>query len=197
MAGLSRMRRRGRPTRAEAEEAVRTLISWAGDDVTRESLEDTPKRFIKAYEFFFSGYEQEPQEILSRTFQDLKGYTDIILLKGIEVHSHCEHHIVPVVGYAHVAYVPQDKVVGLSKLARVVEVYARRLQSQERMTRQICEAIWDALEPKGVAVMVEAAHFCMTMRGIQKPNARAVTCERRGVFEEKCYEERFLEMIKS
>ena len=176
---------------------MRTLIAWVGDRADRESLRDTPKRFIKAYESFFSGYKQDPRKILARTFKDLKDYQDIILLKNISIHSHCEHHIVPVVGRAHVAYVPREKVVGLSKLARVVDVYARRLQSQERMTRQICNAIWDSLKPRGVAVMLEAAHFCMTMRGIQKSEAQAVTCEMRGLFEEKCYHDRFMEMLRS
>ncbi|PLX34872.1 MAG: GTP cyclohydrolase I FolE [Hyphomicrobiales bacterium] len=170
------------PSRDEAEQAVRTLIAWAGDDPTREGLRDTPKRVVNAYREFFSGYEQDPHAVLSRTFKDVGGYDDIVLLRNIEMHSHCEHHIVPFIGKAHIAYLPDENVVGISKLARVVEIYARRMQTQETMTAQIAGSIEKSLKPKGVAVMLDAVHQCMSMRGIQKPDVSTITTQFTGVF---------------
>jgi len=156
------------PTQQQAEDAVRTLIRWAGDDPTREGLLDTPKRVAKAYGEFFAGYTIDPREILNRTFKEVEGYDELIVLRDIEFESHCEHHMVPFTGKAHVAYLPNLKVVGISKLARLVDAYARRLQIQEKMTAQIANALNDVLQPKGVAVVVEAVHQCMTSRGVHK-----------------------------
>jgi GTP cyclohydrolase I len=147
-----------RPSRDEAEEAVRTLIAWAGDDPSRDGLQDTPKRVVNAYREFFQGYEQSPEDVLARTFEENAGYDDIVMLRDIDINSHCEHHMIPFIGKAHVAYYPTDRVVGISKLARVVEIYARRLQTQETMTAQIATTIDDVLQPKGAAVMIEAVH---------------------------------------
>ena len=171
-----------RPSREEAEAAVRTLIAWAGDDPAREGLLETPKRVVKAYEELFSGYTLKAPEVLSKVFREVEGYDDLVLVKDIPFHSHCEHHMVPFVGKAHIAYFPQDGVVGLSKLARVVDVFARRLQTQETMTAQITQAIADALSPRGIAVMIEAEHMCMSMRGIQKQGASTTTCQFTGIF---------------
>ena len=171
-----------RPSRAEAEAAVRTLLSWAGDDVSREGLVDTPKRVARAFEEWFSGYQVDPYEFMSRTFEEVNGYDEIVALTHIDFNSHCEHHMAPIIGKAHVAYLPRDKVVGISKLARVVDAYAHRLQVQEKLTAQIAECISTVLEPRGVAVVVEAAHECMTTRGIGKRNISMVTSQMLGVF---------------
>lgn len=186
-----------RPSREEAEAAVRTLISWAGDDPTREGLVDTPKRVAKAYEEFFKGYNEDALEILSRTFEDVDGYDDMVMLRGIDMHSHCEHHMVPIIGKVHVAYVPCEKVVGISKLARIVETFAKRLQTQETMTAQIASVIEEGLTPRGIALMVEAEHQCMSMRGVHKPNVATITTRFTGVFQEDAdLRGRFLGMIK-
>jgi len=155
-------------SKEEAEEAVRTLIKWAGDDPDREGLKETPKRVVNAYNEFFSGYNASPEKELSKTFDDVKGYNDIVMLRNIEIHSHCEHHMVPIIGKVHLAYLPTKTVVGISKLARVVDIFARRLQTQETMTQQIADTIYNSLKPKGVAIYVEAFHQCMTTRGIMK-----------------------------
>ncbi len=171
-----------RPSREEAEEAVRTLIAWAGDDPMREGLLDTPKRVVKAYQEFFAGYEMDPIAELSRTFEDVQGYDDIVMLKDIDVESHCEHHMVPILGKAHVAYMPTQAVVGISKIARVVEIFCKRLQTQETMTQQICDAISECLTPMGVAVLIDAKHQCMTTRGVHHPNVSTITTQFTGVF---------------
>lgn len=171
-----------RPSREEAEAAVRTLLRWTGDDPEREGLLDTPKRVVRAYEEFFSGYADDPTEMLSRTFEETEGYDEMVLLRGISFESHCEHHMVPVIGTAHVAYLPNQRVVGISKLARVVETFAKRLQIQEKMTAQIAGAIQDALEPRGVAVVVSAQHQCMTTRGVKKHGVDMVTSRMLGAF---------------
>lgn len=171
-----------RPTRREAEEAVRVLLGWTGDDVEREGLVDTPKRVARAFEEWFSGYAVDPYEFLSRTFKEVNGYDEIVALTNIDFNSHCEHHIAPIIGRAHVAYLPRDKVVGISKLARVVDAYARRLQVQEKLTAQIAECISTVLEPRGVAVVIEGAHECMTTRGIGKRNVSMVTSQMLGIF---------------
>lgn len=184
------------PSREEAEEAVRTLIAWAGDDPSREGLKDTPKRVVNAYREFFSGYEQDADAALARTFKDVGGYDDIVLLRNIEMHSHCEHHIVPFIGKAHIAYLPDEKVVGISKLARVVEIYARRMQTQETMTAQVAGSIERALKPKGVAVMLDAVHQCMSMRGIQKPDVSTITTQFTGVFKtDPVMQARFMKLV--
>lgn len=172
----------GRPSRAEAEAAVRTLIQWAGDDPSREGLVDTPDRVVRSYEEFFAGYEIDPMEMLRRTFEETDGYDEMVLLRDIRLESHCEHHMVPIIGKVHVAYLPANRVVGISKLARVVEVYARRLQIQEKLTAQIANTIQEVLQPRGVAVIIEAAHQCMTTRGIHKPGVTMVTSRMLGVF---------------
>ena len=173
-----------RPTREEAEQAVRTLIRWAGDDPTREGLLDTPTRVVRSYEEFFSGYLEDPAQILSRTFSEVNGYDELIVLNDIRFESHCEHHIAPIIGKAHVGYLPDKRVVGISKLARLVEVYAKRLQIQEKMTVQIADTLRDVLQPKGVAVVIEAAHQCMTTRGVHKPGVTLVTSRMLGAFRE-------------
>lgn len=172
----------GRPTREEAEEAIRTLLRWAGEDPTREGLIDTPARVARAYEEFFSGYEVDPVALLERTFEETDGYDEIVLLRDIRLESHCEHHMVPIIGRAHVAYLPHRRVVGISKLARVVDAYARRLQIQEKLTAQIASTIQQVLEPRGVAVVIEAAHQCMTTRGVHKPGVTMVTSRMLGAF---------------
>ena len=169
-------------SRNEAEAAVRKLIQWAGDDPNREGLLDTPKRVTKAFEEFFSGYAIDPTDYLSRTFEETDGYDEMIVLRDIAFISHCEHHILPVVGKAHVSYLPDKRVVGISKLARVVEAFAKRLQIQERMTAQIANAIEDALQPRGIAVVIEAEHQCMTTRGVMKPGVSMVTSRMLGAF---------------
>jgi GTP cyclohydrolase I len=186
-----------RPTREEAEAAVRVLLRWAGDDPTREGLLDTPKRVVKAYEELFKGYRQSADDHLSTIFEEVEGYDDMVLVKDIPFASHCEHHMVPFVGKAHIAYFPLDGVVGLSKLARVVEVYARRLQTQETMTAQITEAIDTALKPRGIAVLIEAEHMCMSMRGVQKQGASTITTQFTGVFRDDPAEQaRFFQMVR-
>ena len=171
-----------KPSREEAMEAVKTLISWAGDDPSREGLIDTPKRVVKAYEEFFAGYKKDPADVLGKTFEDVKGYDDIVFLRDINIETHCEHHMVPILGKAHVAYLPKNKVVGISKLARVVEIFAKRLQTQETMTMQIINTIDDILEPYGSAIMIDAKHQCMTTRGINKPNVSTITTKFSGLF---------------
>jgi|TARA_B100001996_G_scaffold5481_1_gene4633 GTP cyclohydrolase I len=171
-----------KPTRKEAEDAVRTLISWAGDDPEREGLIETPKRVVKSYEEFYDGYGQDPAEILSKVFEEIEGYDEIVLVKDILLESHCEHHMVPILGKAHVAYLPDKRVVGLSKLARVVDLFAKRLQTQETMTAQIADTINDVLKPKGVAVVIDAEHQCMSSRGVSKKGTSTVTSRMLGAF---------------
>jgi GTP cyclohydrolase I len=171
-----------RPTRDQAMEAVRTLIRWAGDDPTREGLLGTPDRVVRAYGEFFGGYEEDPVQLLHRTFEEISGYDEIVLLKDIRFESHCEHHMLPIIGKAHVAYLPSNRVVGISKLARLVDVYAKRLQIQEKMTAQVANTIDEVLRPKGVAVVIEAAHQCMTTRGVHKAGVTMVTSRMLGVF---------------
>ncbi|MEI8393603.1 MAG: GTP cyclohydrolase I FolE [Rhodospirillaceae bacterium] len=187
-----------RPSRAEAEEAVRTLLRWAGDDPEREGLRGTPDRVARAYEEFFAGYLVDPVELLARTFEETDGYDEMVVLKDIRVESHCEHHMVPIIGRAHVAYLPHRRVVGISKLARVVDVYARRLQIQEKMTAQIANTIEQVLQPEGVAVVIEASHQCMTTRGVHKPGVTMVTSRMLGAFRDNPSTRReFLNMIGS
>jgi GTP cyclohydrolase IA len=171
-----------RPTREEAERAVHTLLRWAGDDPSREGLADTPARVARAFEDWFSGYAQDPQEYLARTFEEVSGYDDMVILRDIRFESHCEHHLAPIIGRAHVGYLPNNKVVGISKLARVVDAFARRLQVQEKMNAQIAQCIQNVLEPKGVAVVIEAAHQCMTTRGVHKSGVTMVTSTMLGDF---------------
>ena len=173
---------REKPSEEQAKEAVRTLIAWAGDDPNREGLLETPKRVIKAYNEFFSGYNDNPDKILSKTFEEVAGYDEMVVIKDIRLESHCEHHMVPILGNAHVAYIPDKRVVGISKLARIVDTYAKRLQTQETMTAQIAACIQRVLLPKGVAVVVDAAHQCMTTRGVQKSTASTVTSRMLGLF---------------
>ncbi|SFZ83393.1 GTP cyclohydrolase I [Devosia enhydra] len=185
-----------RPSQAEAEAAVRTLIAWAGDDPEREGLLDTPRRVAKAYKELYGGYGQNPREVLERTFKEVGGYDDIVLVRDIPFHSHCEHHMVPFVGKAHIAYLPHDGVVGLSKLARVVEVFARRLQTQENLTAQIIDAINETLNPRGAAVMLEAEHMCMTMRGVHTHGVSTLTHRFTGVFaEDRNEQDRFYALV--
>jgi len=186
-----------RPTKAEAEAAVRTLISWAGDNPNREGLLDTPARVVRSYAEFFSGYAEDPNEILSRTFEEVEGYDDWIMLRDIRLESHCEHHMLPIIGVAHIAYIPEGRVVGISKLARVVEVFAKRLQTQETLTAQIASAIHDGLQAVGVAVLIEARHECMTTRGVHKPDVDMITSRMTGAFKtDPRLEERFLNMLR-
>jgi len=185
-----------KPTREEAEDAVRTLIAWAGDDPAREGLLETPRRVTKAFGEFFSGYGESPKAILSKTFKEVGGYDDIVLVRDIPFSSHCEHHMVPFIGKAHIAYLPHDGVVGISKLARLVELFSRRLQVQEVMTAQIIDAINEHLNPRGAAVLLEAEHMCMSMRGVRAHGALTVTQRFTGVFaEEKAEQDRFFQMI--
>ncbi|MGI9464383.1 MAG: GTP cyclohydrolase I FolE [Aestuariivirgaceae bacterium] len=187
-----------RPSEDEAMAAVRTLIAWAGDDPDREGLLDTPKRVVKAYREFYDGYDDSPLEALSRTFEDVGGYDDIVMLRDIEFSSHCEHHMVPFVGRAHVAYLPTEQVVGISKLARVVEIFAQRLQTQETMTAQIAQSIDEALQPRGAAVMIEAVHMCMSMRGVKKRNVATITTQFTGDFKlEPAWQARFMELVRA
>ena len=171
-----------RPTRQQAEDAVRTLLLWAGEDIRREGLVDTPKRVARAYEDWFSGYDADPVGFLARTFEEVEGYDEMIVLRDIEFESHCEHHMAPIIGRAHVGYLPNNKVVGISKLARVVEAFARRFQVQEKMTAQIANCICEVLSPKGVGVVIEAAHQCMTTRGVHKTDVTMVTSQMLGTF---------------
>ncbi len=173
-----------RPSRKEAESAVRTLLAWAGDNPDREGLKDTPKRVVKAFDEWFSGYDADPEAALARTFEEVSGYDDIVMLRDIDVESHCEHHMAPFLGRAHIAYLPSDRVVGISKIARVVEIYAKRLQTQETMTAQIAEAIDKALNARGVAVMIDAVHQCMTTRGVHHPNVGTITTRFTGAFKD-------------
>ena len=173
-----------KPSREEAEEAVRTLISWAGDNPEREGLIETPKRVVKSYEEFYQGYDQNPDEILSKVFEEIEGYDEIVLVKDIPLHSHCEHHMVPIIGKAHVAYLPDQRVVGLSKLARVVDLFGKRLQTQETMTAQIADTINDVLKPRGVAVIIDAEHQCMSSRGVSKHGASTIKSRMLGVLRE-------------
>jgi len=187
-----------RPTRGEAEQAVETLIRWAGDNPRREGLLGTPARVVNAYDSFFSGYGQDPVELLQRTFEEIDGYDEMVLLREIRFESHCEHHMLPIIGRAHVAYLPKKRVVGISKLARVVETYARRLQIQEKMTAQIANSINEVLEPQGVAVVIEAEHQCMTTRGVHKPGVAMVTSSMLGRFRSDARSRReFLALIGS
>ena len=187
-----------RPTREEAMEAVKTMLAWAGDDPTREGLLETPKRVVKAYEEFFSGYNMDPDEILNKTFEEVAGYDEMIIIKDIRLESHCEHHMVPILGKAHLAYIPNNRVVGISKLARIVDVYGKRIQTQETMTAQIANSIQRVLDPKGVAVVIDAGHQCMTTRGIHKTNATTITSQMLGIFRSD-YRTRseFMNLIKS
>ena len=182
-----------RPSMEEAMDAVRTLIAWAGDDPQREGLLDTPKRVVKAYKEWFAGYDEDPVTYLSRTFDDVQGYDDIVMLKNIDVESHCEHHMAPFLGKAFVAYMPTQAVVGISKLARVVEIFSKRLQTQETMTAQICDAITDSLAPMGVAVLIDAEHQCMSTRGVHHKDVTTITTQFTGVFKtDKDLRNRFL-----
>jgi GTP cyclohydrolase I len=186
-----------RPTREQAEEAVRTLIAYIGDDPNREGVRDTPKRVIGAYEELYRGYRESPAETLERQFSETGSYDDLVLVRDISFNSFCEHHMMPFTGKAHVAYMPVDKVVGLSKLARLVDVYARRLQTQEHMNSQVATAIEEILKPRGVAVMIEAEHTCMSLRGVEKPGALTVTTQFRGVFRDDPNEQlRFISMVR-
>jgi GTP cyclohydrolase I len=171
-----------RPSRDEAEEAIRTLLRWAGDDPSREGLRDTPERVARAYEDWFSGYNEDPEEYLARTFEEVEGYDDMIVLRDIRFESHCEHHMAPIIGRVHVGYLPTSKVVGISKLARVVEAFSRRFQVQEKMNAQIARCIQNVLEPKGVGVVIHGEHQCMTTRGVHKPGVSMVTSSMLGEF---------------
>lgn len=187
-----------RPSREEAEAAVRVLLRWTGDDPDREGLRDTPRRVVKAYEELFAGYRSDPFDVLDRVFSEVAGYDDMVLVRDIEFASHCEHHMVPFVGKAHIAYFPTDGVVGLSKLARLVDIYARRLQTQETMNAQIIQALEESLHPRGAAVMLEAEHMCMSMRGVQKHGASTVTLRFTGLFrDDPAAQARFLTLLRA
>ncbi len=180
----------------KAEEAIKTIIEWVGEDPEREGLKSTPRRVIKAYKEYFQGYKQDPAEYLTKTFTEVEGYDDMVIEKNISIRSHCEHHIAPIIGVAHVAYIPSKKVVGLSKLARVVETFSKRLQTQERLTMQIAKTIMDVLQPRGVAVTINAAHQCMTNRGIKKENTTTITNNFLGVFKDDLsFQNRYLRYI--
>ncbi len=186
-----------RPSREEVEAAVRTLVRWTGDDPERDGLRDTPKRVTKAFEEYFRGYNEDPEQILSTTFEETEGYDEMIVLRGIRFESHCEHHMAPIIGRAWIAYIPSGRVVGISKLARIVEVYAKRLQIQEKMTAQIANAINTVLQPQGVAVVLKAEHFCMTARGIMKPGTDLVTSRMLGCFRDNAVtRQEFLSIIE-
>lgn len=182
MSSKKQSRKPRKPSRKQAEEAIHTLLLWAGDDPSREGLLDTPKRVARAYEDWFSGYKDDPVEFMKRTFEEVDGYDEMIVLRDIEFESHCEHHMAPIIGHAHVGYLPKNKIVGISKLARVVEAFARRFQVQEKMTAQVANCVADVLNPKGVGVVIEAAHQCMTTRGIHKTNVSMVTSTMLGTF---------------
>ena len=171
-----------KPSREEAEQAVEVLLRWAGDNPLREGLLDTPARVVRAYEEFFAGYLEDPEKMLERTFEEVEGYDDMVMLRDVAVQSHCEHHLVPILGKAHIAYLPDKRVVGISKLARVLDSYSKRLQTQETMTSQISNAIQSALKPKGVAILIDAQHQCMTTRGVKKPNVSMITTQFTGEF---------------
>ncbi len=186
-----------RPSREAAMEAVRVLIAWAGDNPEREGLKDTPRRVVDAYNEWFRGYDLDPAKELSRVFEDVSGYDDMVILREIDVESHCEHHMAPFLGTAHVAYLPTDKVVGISKLVKVVEIFAKRLQTQETMTAQIAEAIDSALKARGTAVMIDAVHQCMSTRGVHHPNVSTITTQFTGEFKTNpALQDRFLRLIK-
>ena len=183
-------------TDKEAEEAFRTILSWMGEDPNREGLLETPKRVVKAFKEYFKGYQEDPNQVLDKTFGDVEGYDDMVVQKNISVQSHCEHHMAPIIGKAHVAYIPKKRVVGLSKLARVVEVFSKRLQTQERLTMQIANTLMESLDAKGVAVTIDSTHQCMTMRGIKKEQASTVTNYYLGQFKEDLsYQNRYLRFI--
>jgi GTP cyclohydrolase I len=171
-----------KPTMDEAMEAVRTLLRWAGDDPSREGLKETPKRVVKAYREFFEGYEVDPADVLAKTFEEVEDYDEMVLLKNMRLESHCEHHMVPIIGRAHVAYIPDKRVVGISKIARLVDVFAKRLQTQEVLTTQIADTIQDVLQPLGVAVVIDAKHQCMTTRGVHKTETSTITSRVHGIF---------------
>ena len=180
----------------EAEEAFKTILAWMGEDPNREGLLETPKRVVKAFKEYFKGYKEDPNQILDKTFGDVEGYDDMVVQKNISVQSHCEHHMAPIIGIAHVAYIPNQRVVGLSKLARVVEAFSKRLQTQERLTMQIAKTVMEALDAKGVAVTIDSNHMCMTMRGVKKEQATTVTNYYLGVFKEDLsYQNRYLRFI--
>ncbi|MEK7660629.1 MAG: GTP cyclohydrolase I FolE [Pseudomonadota bacterium] len=184
-----------KPSREEAMAAVRTLIAWAGDNPNREGLKDTPRRVVDSYDEFYAGYNLDPIDELSRTFEEVGGYEDMVLLKDMKVESHCEHHMVPIIGKAHIAYLPNKKVVGISKIARVVEIFCKRLQTQETMTAQIADSITSILQPLGVAVLIDATHHCMTMRGVHHPDVTTLTTQFTGAFKDKIeMQERFLRL---
>jgi GTP cyclohydrolase IA len=186
-----------RPSREEVEQAVHTLLRWTGDDPGREGLVDTPRRVASAFREMFGGYDKDPAEELGRTFEEVSGYEELVLIKDIPFHSHCEHHMVPIIGKAHVGYLPAGRVVGLSKIARVVDIFAHRLQTQESMTAQIAGVIQDVLNPRGVAVMIEAEHMCMAMRGIRKPGSTTLTSTFTGAFRDTPEEQvRFMMMVR-
>jgi GTP cyclohydrolase I len=185
-----------KPSRAEAEGAIRTLLMWAGEDPEREGLLDTPARVARAYEEFFKGYAEDPVAILARTFEEIEGYDEMVVLRDIRIESHCEHHMVPIIGRAHVGYLPHTRVVGISKLARVVDAYAHRFQIQEKLTAQIANTINDVLQPRGVAVVIEANHQCMSTRGVHKPGASMITSRMLGAFrDDPSTRKEFLSMI--
>ena len=195
---IQRLATSQRPNRQQARDAVETLIRWAGDDPAREGLRGTPDRVVRAYEEFFAGYQVDPLELLTRTFEEVEGYDEMVLLRDIRFESHCEHHLAPIIGRAHVAYLPRQRVVGISKLARVVEAYAQRLQIQEKMTAQIANTIQEVLNPKGVAVVIEATHQCMTTRGVHKPGTSMVTSRMLGLFRSNASTRReFLALVGS
>ena len=188
--------RRQKISDEKAEEAIKTIIEWVGEDLEREGLKSTPKRVIKAFKEYFKGYSQDPAEFLSKTFTDVEGYDDMVIEKNISIHSHCEHHMAPITGVAHVAYIPSKKVVGLSKLARVVEVFSKRLQTQERLTMQIAKTIMNVLQPRGVAVTIDASHQCMTNRGVKKEDTTTITNYFLGAFKDDLsFQNRYLRYI--
>jgi GTP cyclohydrolase I len=189
------MENKNKPTRVEAEAAVRTLIAWANDDPEREGLIETPKRVVAAYEEFFCGYHEDPAKVLAKTFSEVENYQDMVILKNLDFESHCEHHMVPIIGRANIAYIPDQKVVGISKLARLLDIYAKRLQTQETMTMQISNTINQTLAPKGVAVLIEADHQCMSIRGVHKTNSSTLTSSFTGAFEDEVYRNKFFQMI--
>ena len=186
-----------KPTEEEARQAVKTLLAFTGDDPEREGLIETPDRVVRAYREFFAGYEEDPEEILSKTFEEVEGYDEMVIVKNIRVESHCEHHMVPIIGMGHIAYIPNKRVVGISKLARIIDVYGKRLQTQETMTAQIADIIEKVLQPKGVAVVIDAAHQCMTTRGIHKTETSTVTSRMLGAFKEPDTKNEFYKLISS
>lgn len=195
-AAVALKRQTKRPSRAEVEDAVRTLLAWTGDDPDREGLRDTPRRVTEAFEEYFAGYRMDPSDVLSKTFSEAGGYDDLVMLRDIRVFSHCEHHLAPFIGVAHVAYLPSGRILGLSKIARVVEIFAKRLQTQETLTAQVAGAIESALKPRGVAVLIEAEHQCMSMRGVRQPGVKTITTRFTGALEtDASYRDRFLQMV--